>query len=1164
MKKALLYSLMALAATSASAGNSIPKNGKLAKMTELYLNKKHNAPRLVKLHGFDSPAASIAKATATSPTNTLQAKAFGFLYDEDGNVWYYTQDNAYRSTQYNAYIDKATIKLYNQNHELAGTLNIDVPKDMDVNRIDPYGTVTKKFFDLDNKTQEVLVELHQVGNAENNYQGAFYTRAYHIEDGSIAKEFDGAGVFLNIPKNSWSKYQRLIISNSKYEAVEGQKNEDGTPYYTTNDYIDVYKPAAWGSEPAVEHQFVVDEEYTYYGNDGAPVQVYNVGGTPYYMVSHYEKKWLQGYDEENYDPIPTPDNHLVIKTYDERYNRVDSIAVPIEKSEDTNFPMALIGNFGSKTLSADYFKKDGKLAYVVTFYDYITAHDAFRYKFVAYDHEGNKISDICDGVYDAWFDLNEIKGAEDQMAFMQYTSDEESQQLRIVNLPSCQEATIMPAEIDGNLISTVMNRYGSKDNYKYLMKLNKGIDDGKGNVIARVAWINPDLTVDHYTSFNLGPQAENFGMTLSNSYLDPYLFDTNDKLEFCYQAKQRDESTGAINNVFVIADEDGNTIREFADNENGSVASAGCYAATDTKKEFYVQYSDTEKGIFNLEFYQLPFVKFANGGDGTKENPYLVATAGDLISIKDAPDANYKMVSDINLDNFNITNASWEPISAFSGKFDGDNHSIANLYINHQASSVGLFGDLAAKAHISNLVIANPEIQLTDNNSNVGILAGTAVNDSIQNVHVFGANISGEGMGMIGGIVGQGALETSLSSVSMNNASIMAPQASSVGSIAGDIRTSTVISAAAANNVKIEAQQTVGGIVGAAMMSTVENANVTAANITADNTVGGIMGNNNSSKVDKNIFDGTITVKQANWDGLAAAGIIGSLDPDWSGSTNVIVSNNIAKGKVCLAEGTESDETIHRIVGRTIANEDDCDMKEMRLANNYAVNGMTVNGAEVASDDAATVEGKTATEAELDKAALEAMGYAYGNNSDAPWKEGAKAMPVLYFENTLMALTLSDSHLTLKADDEYELTANAFGASAMDTEVASTDEEVVEIVSTDNDDESVKITLKAKKEGNATINVTLDNITVACEVTVAATTAINTANADNNVMAIVPGNGMVKAEGAVAIAAFSIDGRNVANANGETIATSQLGKGVFVVVATYKDGKKATAKVIVK
>ena len=126
----------------------------------------------------------------------------------------------------------------------------------------------------------------------------------------------------------------------------------------------------------------------------------------------------------------------------------------------------------------------------------------------------------------------------------------------------------MPAEIEGNLISTVMNRYGSADNYKYLMKLSHGGDDGNGNVIARVAWINKDLTVDHYTTFNLGPQAENFGMSLSDNYLDPYLFDTNDKLEFCYQAKVRNEETGKLGNVFVIADEDGNTIRTFASSDS--------------------------------------------------------------------------------------------------------------------------------------------------------------------------------------------------------------------------------------------------------------------------------------------------------------------------------------------------------------------------------------------------------------------------------------------------------------------------------------------------------------------------------------------------------------------------------------------------------------------
>lgn len=1162
MKKSLLYSLMALVATSASAGSNFPTNGKLAKLTEQYRTKKLETP-LVKLHGFDSPAASLAKAKTSTPSSTLEAKTYGFLYDEDGNVWYYTQENDYRGTGFNASINKAVINVYNQNHELAGTLNVEVPEGMDVNRIDPYGTVTKKFFDLDNKTQEVLVELHQVGNADNNYQGSYYTKAYRIEDGTLVQEFNGAGVFLNIPKNSWTKYQRLIISNAKYEAIDGKTYEDGSPYYTTNDYIDVYKPASWGAGPAVEHQFVVDEDYTYYGNDGAPVQVFNVDGTPYYMVSHYEKPWLKGYDEETYDPIPTPDNKLVIKTYDERFSRVDSLAVPVEQNEDTQFAMALIGNFGSKTLTKDYFKKDGNLAYVVTFFDYMTSHDDYRYRFVAYDHEGNKINEVCDGVYNAWFDLNSIKDADDQMAFMQYTADESSQQLRIVNLPSCEEAMVMPAEIEGNLISTVMNRYGSADNYKYLMKLSHGGDDGKGNVIARVAWINKDLTVDHYTTFNLGPQAENFGMSLSDNYLDPYLFDTNDKLEFCYQAKVRNEETGKLGNVFVIADEDGNTIRTFASSDKGVATTAGCYNATATRKEFYVQYNDETSNKYYLEFFQLPFEKYHNGGDGTKQNPYLVATAGDLIAMKDDPKAFYKMVNDINLTNFNIVNDTWTPIDAFAGNFDGAGHAIDNLYINSSKASVGLFGDLAEKASIRNLVLTNPEIELTNNNSTVGVLAASAVGDTIKNVHVFDADIEGEAGGMIGGIVGQASLETSLSSVSLNNSDIDAPQANSVGAIAGDIRTSTVIAAAAANNVNINAQQTVGGIVGAAMQSTVKDAHVSGTTLAADNTVGGILGSNSSSNVDKCMFDGTITVKEAMWDGLSAGGIVGSLAPDWTGKATPLVTNNVAKGEIALAEGAESDATIHRIVGRTIENEEDCTDKELRLANNFAVNGMKVNGVAVESDDAATVEGKTATEAELNKAALEALGYAYGTTDQAPWKE-TSALPVLYFENSLKAFTLSSTQLTLKPNDECELVANSYGASALNADVESTNDEVVEITSTDTDEESVIIALKAKKEGKATINVTLDNVTVSCEVTVAVLNGINETVADNNALAIVPGNGVVKAEGALSMAAFALDGRNVARANGELLKTSDLGKGVFVVVANFKDGKKASAKVIVK
>lgn len=1164
---------MALAALSGSADNRL-MTGKMAQLTRQYVAGHHKAP-LVKVHGFAAAAVPLAAAdnsiganaaAALTPNATMQGEGYGFLYDEDGNVWYYTQNTTYRDSQYNACISQAVISVYDQDHKQAGTITIDVPDSMDVNRVDPYGTITKKFFDLNDKTKELLVELHQVGNASNNYQGAYYTRAYHIGDGTLAQEINGAGVFLNVKKNSWSKYQRLVVSNAVYEAVEGKTDADGNDYYTTNDYISVYKPASWGTGPSVEHTFVVDEDYTYYGNDGTPLQVFNVDNTPYYMVSHYEKQWLSGYDESTYDPVPTEDNHLLIMTYDEKFNLVDSLAIPVEKAEDTNFPMAVIGNFGDKTLTKNYFSNDGNLAYVVTFFDYVTSHDDYRYRFVAYDHQGNKIGDVCDGVYDTWFDLKAISGAEDQMAFMQYTSDETSQQLRLVNLPSLTEAVVMPAEIDGNLISTVLNRYGSKDNFKYLMKLSQGDVDDDGNVIARVAWLNQDLTVDHYTKFNLGPNAENFGMPLTDTYVDPYLFDTSDKLEFCYMAKVKDAETSKLNTVFVVADEDGNVIHTFNNSENGTASSAGCYAATDTRKEFYVQYNDTVNNVYNLEFYQLPLVKFAQGGDGTAANPYLVATAGDLAAIKDAPAACYRVVNNIDLANYNLTNDTWNPIANFSGSVDGDNYTIANLHLASSASSVGLFGDLAEKAHISNLVINKPQIDLADNNSFVGVVAATAVTDTIQNVHVTGATISGTSQGTIGGLVGQAALQTYVASSSFNQADINAADAINVGAIAGDIRTSTTLAAVAASNINISADRNLGGIVGSAMQSAISDAHVSNATLAANNTVGGIVGSNSSTSVDKCIFDGSVTASQARWSGLSAAGIVGSLSADWSGSTTAIITNNIAKGSVNVAEGTDADATMHRIVGYSIANEDDCDETEQRLASNYAIGTMTVAGQTVASDDATSVEGKSIDLDTITTAALEGLGYAYGDSTAAPWNEVANALPVLYFEQSVVAaLSLSDSRMDLPVDSMRTLVASVYGASADDVEVTSSDDEVVEVNAIDINEDNAVITLKGLKAGTATVTVTMGRVSVTCQVNVVAASGISTpAVAANGRLAIVPQQGAVTAEGAQRLEAYTLSGSRVASVSGQRLATDRLGKGIFVVVATAANGAKTAAKVIVK
>ena len=75
--------------------------------------------------------------------------------------------------------------------------------------------------------------------------------------------------------------------------------------------------------------------------------------------------------------------------------------------------------------------------------------------------------------------------------------------------------------------------------------------------------------------------------------------------------------------------------------------------------------------------------------------------------------------------------------------------------------------------------------------------------------------------------------------------------------------------------------------------------------------------------------------------------------------------------------------------------------------------------------------------------------------------------------------------------------------------------------------------------------------------------AETTVNAGNG-MVIVPGNGCIKADGAVMMNVYTVSGAKAANANGSTVYTSQLGKGMFIVEATDANGKKTTAKVVIR
>ena len=1108
--------------------------------------------------------AKAAPAADNSPVASHVAPSWGFLTGADGKQWYYTQT----FTEDNGFYKQSAITIYDSSHNQLGVVTVDVPEGYNVNQIAPYGNITKKLFDKDDTTNELTVQLHKVGNADNNYQDQYYTYVYHIQDGSKVKEYDGQGMLVDASQSEWETYQRLILIRQETEG-EGEEAK----YYTD---FDIIRPASWGEdEPQVEHTFKTDDDLTNYVNN-SPLTPYVVDGSMYYVTTEYEKPYVSGYDD-NFDIVPTENNKFVVTVYDKDYTEVEKLSLPIEKADDALYRFATFASLGYEDLSKNVFSTDGTLDVIVGWSDYITATDADRYRFDVYDSKGNMLKTVCDNVYDVWQQLLPIEGKSDQMMFLQTIGD--AQQIRMVNVPECESAALFPAEIDGEAITTNINRYpDGKGSYLYAVKMGAAASDDEGNIIGRIGWYTPDVKLDHYASFNLGQKGELFNPNLADNVLNPYLFNTDDSLEYLYLAKIKRDDSEVIDNVLTVASEDGKTIKTSRGDDNNRLYSAIVLTENTTSPEMAVVYLNQTNDEYKMEFYSLPFTKFVKGGDGTKEAPYLISTVGDMLQINSDPKAFYKLADDIDMAKYPT---AWTPLNEFMGSFDGDNHVIKNLNVDTKEAYAGLFASLGAGSTVKNLTLYAPQLKAGADNSTVGVIAGTAITDTLSNVHVYDANIedpTGESSAIAGGLIGQSSLNGVIESCSFDG-KISMPGAQSVGGIVGDIRTNTDVKASSAKG-SYTAKAVLGGVVG----STNADADVTDSHadvtLTAENNIGGIVGSNDGrGLIERCVAQGSLTATTAPmWGGFNLGGIAGSLATDWEQANaenadkeyTPVVSKNLSTMNITSpqaeSEDGEKDQTVHRIIGKSIINEDwyegETPVAEKALAENYAAETVTVDSKTVAESDAKGTEGETAKTDKLKQDFFSALGYAYGSETAKPWK--GEDVPQLYFENVAQAISLSQTETNVEEGTSTDIYVEVFGADASTAEATSADPTIasVEVLPGDDDNTAV-IKVTGNKEGQTVVTAKAGSLSVSCTVTVSPSTGLNDVETVSS-LSIKVENGSVKAAGAATMSVFDINGQKVAGAKGDAVSTSSLHSGVYVVTATDNAGHTATGKILIK
>ena len=1107
-----------------------------------------------------------------TPTNAASGEAYGWVTSPDASNWYFTQDITSRDSVYSEdytahFHESSVITLFDNNHKQVGSFSVKVPEGWKhVTDITPYGPVTKKLFDRDENSNEILVEFHDAFKGSNKY----LTRAYDINTGEIKFEMEGTGLVFDASKG-WDSYQRLIMTHESDEKYS----------------IDVIAPPANGQNKwTVEHtfNFAIDNRITYL--QGSCFNCMNVDGTPYYVLAQYDKPFTNtDVDDGSKDVKQEPGNFLVLRTLDKNFDKVDSIRVSIDAPEGIPYRSAAFGLFGNNDLSKGYFSNSGKLNYVVGLYDYVPSLDGDLISYAVYDSENGKLKDICDKVTSNKRGLlNTIHGKSEQMWFLQTigTSEGSGQQIQLVDVPSCEKVGVLPQSIDGNAISSNFDRYPTTANaqgYQYVIALSQAQSNEAGEVLAPIAWVNPDRTIDHVDRLNLGLKAENFTPLINSTSLNPYLFNTDDDMEYVYIAKKRrEDGSNKIDNVLEVSKLDGTVLKSWRGDDTHVFEKASFPVMNDLgKRQMFVVFNDTENNKYDMNFYDLPFTKFERGGKGTVEDPYLISTTGGFQQLALEPDKNYKMVADIDMSK---AAQWWTPVKNFTGSLDGDGHTIYNLGVKTTEDHTGLFGTLDLNGVAKNLIFVNPTVEVTNTNQFAGVLAGETnytydgkgKATNVDSIFVYGAKIEGDDQTFIaaGGLVGSANLKTKINNCSFQG-EITLPNSENVGGIVGQTRSGSSVNACYAN-VNATAKTVLGGIVGIAGTPhdycKFTNCEV-RGQLTAENAVGGFVGDNYFNEISNVVSHADIVAtKKSAWNGYAAGGIIGVMESAWNGGSG-FAKNCVFDGSVkVLQDGEEinAPATVHQIAGKTIADDEysagETPAKETRLSGNYTTNN-------VGSTDATSVDGAYKAAQEMGKDFFTGMGYAYGSSLAEPWKEDGSKIPTLYFNNIAKAFAVSADDVTVGTTDEGAavVKVSVYGLEnpdlESDLEVSSTPNAAVSLGETHGN--SIDLIIKGKKQGAAVVTVNFGEFSATIHVTVLKNfvSGIESVEAAETLV-IKAADGQISAEGANAIWVYSVNGKLVGKTSGAAFSTSGLTSGLYIVKATDKAGHKATAKFVIK
>jgi len=289
------------------------------------------------------------------------------------------------------------------------------------------------------------------------------------------------------------------------------------------------------------------------------------------------------------------------------------------------------------------------------------------------------------------------------------------------------------------------------------------------------------------------------------------------------------------------------------------------------------------------------------GGSGTEADPYLVATAEHLNSVRDHLDAHFRQTADIDLGVAPWNSGEgWAPIgntaAPFTGGFDGGGYAIRNLTIFRPKTGYqGLFTQIDG-ASIANLHLQDVNIQ---SGANSGGLASDIRGESIVEQVTVTGSINGGTGGDTGGLSGR----MSGSILHRIAVTVTVQGGSYTGGLIGNISNGGEIRHVHSAG-SVQGLDRVGGLVGYVGTGIpILSNNYSRAAVSGREYIGGLIGQNSTGSVDRSYSAGAVTGTGQFVGGFLGIGSTRNADCYWDTQTS---------GQAASAGGTG-------VVGKTTA-----------------------------------------------------------------------------------------------------------------------------------------------------------------------------------------------------------------------------------------------------